>query len=267
MPKNTVNSNLGNHHFYFASEAPHAPYVNNILNSLWRIVEWTSFVVSWKVLLSGSWLLFAYLKTVTLDIFFISIAHLEQLGVFQFLRLILNCNVKQLRITLEDIPIAKFSFSWVTISAQRHIHISAANQCLNALVSCTECERGILFAKLADSWQLLYFFAQRYQVCNYVPGTAQESTLQTSDDNNFVSVRSLFRKLNQIGEELSLVNANNIVWTPRVAQLLKGGDSCGIAGLSCMCCDLSLIFVAIVTWKLYAHYFFTRNLLEGNLAQ
>jgi hypothetical protein len=126
------------------SNALHAS-ANNF--SFWRIIKWTSFIVRGEVLLSGNWLLFCTIESLSI---YLNVDVLRT--ILNLLSLILSCDIDQLGIALKVVFIVESWLSWMTISTKRHIHICATNQGLHTLISSSKSERRVLFAKFTDSW-------------------------------------------------------------------------------------------------------------------
>ena len=66
----------------------------------------------------------------------------------------------------------------MTLPAKWHVHIVPANHVLYLIAGCAEREAGALFAKLADSGQLLDFLALRYKFQDCWEDSSLEGSLQ-----------------------------------------------------------------------------------------
>ena len=74
---------------------------------------------------------------------------------------ILEFNWDYGRVTHKCIVSIESGLSLMALSAEWHVHVVSTNHVLDVFVSCAKGEAGILFAKLADGWQLLDLFAFR----------------------------------------------------------------------------------------------------------
>jgi len=114
----------------------------------------------------------------------------------------------------------------------------------------SERERSVFLAQLANCAQLLNFLAQGNQLSNVWPGASQKGALKCRDNYDFSIVSSLFRKLNDVGEELPLVDANNVVAHPIIAEIsesLQGNCACLLASVGSY---HEILAVAVVSSKL-----------------
>ena len=114
----------------------------------------------------------------------------------------------------------------VALSAEGHVHILAPDHILIVFAGRAERVTRVLLAELADGGEFLDLFALGNQGQNVWEGAPEEGPLQARDHDNLAIVRSLLRKLDYIGKELALVNADNVEIFPLVAQLGQSIDGC-----------------------------------------
>ena len=137
----------------------------------------------------------------------------------------------------------------MALSAERHVHVLTPNHVLIFFAGRAERKAGVLLAELTYGSQLGDFFALGDQIEDAREGPAKERALQTRDHDDFASIRCHLRKLDYVGEELALVDANDIVRPPRVAKLRKCVDWGRLLLLATVCADTEVVTVAEVSGK------------------
>lgn len=109
----------------------------------------------------------------------------------------------------------------MALATERHVHVFAADQVCAVFAGRAEGETCGVVAQFAQRTQLLDLFALGNQLEDIVKRTPQKRSLQTRDNHHFAGVRGFFSKLHDVSEELSLVNADNVVVAPSGSQLGK----------------------------------------------
>lgn len=127
-----------------------------------------------------------------------------------------------------------------------HVFISSSEEALVFFIGGTEGEAGALFAQLADGGQLLDFLAFGDELYDRLERPSQESTAQGADDHDLAIVGAFLGKLDYVGEELALVNANHIIVLPDVAKVAKFEHGGGSSLLALMGNDLTLLTVTLI---------------------
>ena len=107
----------------------------------------------------------------------------------------------------------------MALSTQRHVHVLATDHHLAVLARRAESETRVLLAQLADGRQLLYLLALGNQGQNVGESSAEEGALEARNDDDLASISGLLTKLNDVGEELTLIDTNDIVGHPGIIQL------------------------------------------------
>lgn len=96
-------------------------------------------------------------------------------------------------------------------AANRFVHVVSSNQLnLHALHNPLG-ESGLISAVNADCVELGDLFGQRDEVDDVPEGLALEGAIQSSHDHYFVHVSEHLTEINDVGEELSLIDSDNII--------------------------------------------------------
>jgi hypothetical protein len=101
-----------------------------------------------------------------------------------------------------------FEEAW---AANRFIHVISSNQLNFHTLHDSLCEGGFVRAVNADCVELGDFFGKRDEVDDIPEGLALKGSIQSSHNHYFVHVSKLLTEINDVGEELSLIDSDNII--------------------------------------------------------
>ena len=147
----------------------------------------------------------------------------------------------------------------MALSAQWHVHVLAPNHVLILFAGRAERKTGVLLAELTYGSQLCDFFALGDQIQDARESSAKERSLKARDHDDFASICCHLRKLDYVGKELALVDANDIVRHPLVAKVRKFVDWGGSLLQTAVCADTEVSTVAEIGGK-----FDSEDLLAGD---
>lgn len=161
-----------------------------------------------------------------------------------------------LGIAIEGVLLVKLGLTGVALATERHVHVSATNHGRATLRCGSKRKAGVLLAQLADGRQFLDLLAFGDQSQYVLEATAQEGSLKGSDDHDFLLIGSHLSELDNVSEELTLVDTDDIKLAPGVPEVVdKAGRWDGLF-FDAVVRRNRLSVVSVVCTELDLQYFF-----------